>query len=158
MDEQTALAVMMDGIEREAQWQSVLLVEAVVARLRYRDWRFSVRRGAFPTLNVTMSLPDSRTGRLTTLTHSTPIPLREFVDERGARRWLLERVFDIEKHEAMEHFLIDGAAPFFPEHEPGRNPYAVVERAEPVAVDAPARRDDLLTPWWRDSRLSPYKA
>lgn len=31
-------------------------------------------------------------------------------------RWILERILDVERHEAMEYFEIDGDRPFYPWH------------------------------------------
>jgi hypothetical protein len=42
-------------------------------------------------------------------------------------RWLLDRLIDVETHEAMEFLRIDGEQPFPPHHGPGENPYVVVQ-------------------------------
>jgi len=44
-------------------------------------------------------------------------------------RWLLDRVLDVERHEAMEFFAIGDARPFYPEHGPDADLYSVRERA-----------------------------
>lgn len=41
-------------------------------------------------------------------------------------RWLLERVFDVEHHEAMEFFTVAGKRPFYPAHGPGAPLYEVI--------------------------------
>jgi hypothetical protein len=58
--------------------------------------------------------------------HLVPVPPAAF-DERAWRRWLLERLIEIETHEACEFLVIDGARPFAPNHGPGRDPYVVLE-------------------------------
>lgn len=42
-------------------------------------------------------------------------------------RWLFERFCDVEKHEAMEFFTIDGDKPYAPNHGPGWDPYLVTQ-------------------------------
>lgn len=56
-------------------------------------------------------------------------------DERSWRRWLFDRIRDIETHEAMEFFQIDGERPYAPNHGPGRDPYTVHE----IGTDADRR-------------------
>ena len=48
-------------------------------------------------------------------------------DERSWRRWLFERFHDVELHECMEFFTIDGDKPYAPSHGPGNDPYLVRE-------------------------------
>lgn len=48
--------------------------------------------------------------------------------DRGSwRRWLLDRVLEVERHEACEWFAVDGERPFAPNHGPGRDPYTIFE-------------------------------
>ena len=49
-------------------------------------------------------------------------------DARAWTRWLFDRLVDVETHECMEFFKLDGHRPFAPSHGPGNNPYAVRER------------------------------
>lgn len=42
-------------------------------------------------------------------------------------RWVFDQFCKVEIHEAMEHFLVDGARPFPPTHGAGRDPYIVRE-------------------------------
>lgn len=42
-------------------------------------------------------------------------------------RWLFERIAEIERHEQMEWFTIDGEKPYAPNHGPGEDPYIVRE-------------------------------
>lgn len=43
-------------------------------------------------------------------------------------RWVFARILDAERHEAAEFFRVDGAAPFYPNHQDEGSPYAHVER------------------------------
>lgn len=49
-------------------------------------------------------------------------------DERAWRRWLFDRLIDVETHECMEFFKIDSRRPYAPSHGPGNNPYSVRDR------------------------------
>jgi hypothetical protein len=48
-------------------------------------------------------------------------------DVRSWQRWLFERFRDVETHEAMEFFAIDGKKPYAPSHGPGNDPYLIAE-------------------------------
>lgn len=58
------------------------------------------------------------------VSHWFPIPAATW-DRREWELWLFERVMDVERHEGMEFFKIDGKRPFAPNHKRGRNPYLV---------------------------------
>lgn len=58
--------------------------------------------------------------------HLFPVPPASY-DVRSWRRWLFERFRDVELHEAMEWFVIDGEKPYAPSHGPGNDPYLVRE-------------------------------
>jgi hypothetical protein len=45
------------------------------------------------------------------------------MDERGAWRWILEKILLVERHESMEEFKVDGVAVFYPDHE--KDPYSI---------------------------------
>lgn len=60
-------------------------------------------------------------------------------NERSWRRWLFERILDVEKHEAMEFFVVDGCRPLAPAHGPGNDPYFIFEY-----VDDEVRRTNYL--------------
>jgi hypothetical protein len=42
-------------------------------------------------------------------------------------RWVFERILDVERHEAMEFFKVNGIRPYAPNHGPGEDPYVVRE-------------------------------
>lgn len=48
-------------------------------------------------------------------------------DERSWLRWLFECFHQVEFHECMEFFTIDGVKPFAPSHGPGNDPYLLRE-------------------------------
>lgn len=48
-------------------------------------------------------------------------------DQRSWRRWLFDRILDVEKHEAMEFFQVAGRRPYAPSHGPGNDPYMIRE-------------------------------
>jgi hypothetical protein len=48
-------------------------------------------------------------------------------DERSWRRWLFECFHQVELHECMEFFTINGTKPYAPSHGPGNDPYMVRE-------------------------------
>jgi hypothetical protein len=58
--------------------------------------------------------------------HYFPVPPAAY-DERSWRRWLLERLIEVERHEACEFFQIDGRRPYAPHHGPGNDPYIVFD-------------------------------
>lgn len=62
------------------------------------------------------------------VSHQSQVPLVGHNDERWWRRWLLQQILNIETHEACEFFQVGGDKPFFPDHTPGADPYAVRER------------------------------
>jgi hypothetical protein len=64
-----------------------------------------------------------------------PVPAATY-DERSWRRWLFDRILDVETHEAMEHFRLIWTGkdnqdfmerPYSPSHGPGNDPYMIRE-------------------------------
>jgi hypothetical protein len=66
--------------------------------------------------------------------HYMLVPPAAF-DERSWRRWLLEQILLVERHEACEFFQINGDRPYAPSHGPGNDPYLIRE----VGTDEDAR-------------------
>lgn len=60
--------------------------------------------------------------------HYMPVPPAAY-DRRSWQRWLFEQVLLVERHEACEFFVIDGARPYAPNHGPGNDPYIVFDHA-----------------------------
>lgn len=78
-------------------------------------------------LIISMVTEDSLGRGPVVITHELPVP--PFQQEKKVwRRWLLEQIVLVERHEACEFFQVGGDKPFFPDHTPGANPYAVLER------------------------------
>ena len=48
-------------------------------------------------------------------------------DKRSWRRWLFDRLGDVDTHERMEDFVIGGERPYAPSHGPGSDPYLIRE-------------------------------
>jgi hypothetical protein len=63
---------------------------------------------------------------LMAVNHYFPVPPATY-DERSWRRWLFDRLGDVDTHERMEDFVIDGERPYAPSHGPGNNPYMIRE-------------------------------
>lgn len=55
-------------------------------------------------------------------------------NRRSWQRWLFDRFADVQLHEAMEAFVVDGERPFAPHHGPGENPYVVMEHGTDLDV------------------------
>lgn len=58
--------------------------------------------------------------------HFMPVPPAAF-DWRSWRRWLLDQLLLVERHEACEFFQVGGERPYAPSHGPGNDPYLVRE-------------------------------
>ena len=50
------------------------------------------------------------------------------------QRWLFQRFLDVERHECMEFFTVDGDKPYAPNHGPGWDPY-LITTVEATDVD-----------------------
>lgn len=57
--------------------------------------------------------------------HYFPVPPATY-NERSWTWWLFGRFGDVELHERMENFRIDGEPHYPPAHSPGNNPYMVL--------------------------------
>lgn len=77
--------------------------------------------------------------QLITVSHYFPVPAATY-DERSWRRWLFDRLGDIDTHERMEDFVLEVTVtdehgcqarslerPYAPSHGPGNDPYMVRE-------------------------------
>lgn len=77
------------------------------------------------TLQIFGRYPNSyRPDEIINVVHYFIVPAAAY-DRRSWTVWLFERFLDVERHEAMEHFVIDGERPFAPHHGPGNDPYFV---------------------------------
>lgn len=111
-------------------------LEDLVANATYRpDWQIrmaDIDRGQGSkglTLIVTSVGFDTHhpeRGQTYRVNHYFPVPPAAFNRQSWAR-WLLDRLIDVEVHEACEFLRIDGKQPFPPNHGPGWDPYGVRE-------------------------------
>jgi len=109
---------------------------SLVERLAYRpEWTFGVAdidRGqgseglTFTVTTVGFDSYHPERGQTYRVAHYFPVPPAAY-DERSWRRWLLDRLLEVERHEACEFFQIDGERPYAPHHGPGNDPYLVFE-------------------------------
>jgi len=139
----------MDANQNVAPFPSELA--EIVDQLMYRPgWRFSlgdVDRGQgsegltfsvvsdqFDTYN-----PENRMR----VRHMFPVPPAAYNRESWLR-WVLDRLIEIETHEACEFMVVDGNRPFVPNHGPGWDPYMVRElnRPEDAETSFEGKRDE----------------
>jgi hypothetical protein len=106
-------------------------LEDVLARLQFAQpgWTFELRecekhagaRGL--TLVISIETTDAyHPGEPYTVTHYLSVPPASH-DFRNWARWVLEMILLVQRHEAMEAFVIDGERPFAPGHGGGHDPY-----------------------------------
>src|SRR3954453_10654345 len=113
-----------------------VILKELVAKLSYRPgWRFSLEnkdrgQGSSGLTFIVRSLGyDSyhpERGETYGVLHYFPVPPDAY-DERSWRRWLLNRLIEIETHETCDFFQIDGERPYAPHHGPGNDPYIVFD-------------------------------
>jgi hypothetical protein len=117
------------------------ILASLVERLSYREgWKFAledIARGqgsAGLTFSANGIYPDTYApeNRIRVL-HYFPVPPAAY-DERSWRRWLFERILEIERHEAAEFFQIGGERPYAPHHGPGNDPYIIFEHGTDLDV------------------------
>lgn len=64
------------------------------------------------------------------VTHAFPVPPTLYGRDEWVE-WVLDRILDVDRHEAGEFFMVDGVRVFAPRHGPGQNPYRLYrERAD----------------------------
>lgn len=61
--------------------------------------------------------------------HLFPVPPAAY-DSDTWRRWLLDRIVQVETHEACEFFVMGEERPYAPNHGDGRDPYTIFEYIE----------------------------
>jgi len=129
-------------------------LQEMVGNLRYKPgWRFWLRAGVtsgsagqvegLPGVTLTSGsgygtlLPpvflvisaqteDSGGRGPITVDHTFSVPPEEYPVQWHC--WLLDRILDVERHETCEFFRIGDERPFYPEHGPGADLYAIRER------------------------------
>lgn len=109
------------------------VLEDLVAKTEYKPgWRFrlftgfrSEERGEYGlTLEILAETVNSEDflQEHYRVAHWFIVPAATY-NENSWRRWLFERVLDVERHEAQEFFTIGEAKPFRPWHRAGNDPY-----------------------------------
>jgi hypothetical protein len=106
----------------------------IVEKLTYRpDWSFrleDIDRGQGSRGLTFMVLSDQvdtyNPDRPLRVWHYFPVPPAAYNRESWLR-WVLDRLVEIETHEACEFMVVDGQRPFAPNHGPGWDPYAIRE-------------------------------
>jgi hypothetical protein len=73
------------------------------------------------------ALDSTGSGQRIFLEHRFPVAPEELA--MRWHRWLLDRILDVERHEACEFFRIGGERPFYPEHGPDADLYGITERS-----------------------------
>lgn len=129
----------MTMIHNSAPWS--LTLERLVHHLSYKKgwafWLTNVDRGQGSvglTLCVETTNPDSyHPERSRAVMHYMIVPAAAY-DERSWRRWILEQILLIERHEACEFFKIDGERPYAPHHGPGNDPYTVFDHGSDLDI------------------------
>lgn len=123
-------------------------LDSLVQSLRYKPgWRIALedkdrgQRSSGLTLAVYITEPDTyHPDETMRVVHYFIVPAAAY-DARSWRRWLFERLLDVEKHECMEFFRFVSSGmpddcseyrPYAPHHGPGNDPYAIFEHAPDV--------------------------
>lgn len=114
--------------------KALAILEQLVTELTYKPgWTFDladIDRGqgcTGTTLRIAGTVPDSwNPDEPVTFLHLMAVPAAAY-NRQSWQRWLFRQILDVELHEAMEFFKVDGEAPYFPSHAPGWHPYDVRE-------------------------------
>ena len=98
----------------------------LVAHLSYKPgWVFKIGGPLNSMLCVFATTPDSSNpARSRTTQHQFTLPPLG----TDLVRWALDRLLEIEQHEACEFFTVNGSRPFFPNHQDEGSPYDLVDR------------------------------
>lgn len=104
----------------------------LVDELTYRpEWTFSLwdgDRGQHSrglTFEVRAVVPDSyHPERVIGVRHLFIVPAASY-NRTSWMRWLLDRLIDVETHEACEFFQLDGQRVYAPHHSEGEDPYII---------------------------------
>jgi len=139
--------------------QSYSELALMVASLAYKEnWRFALRHGftsntGFPLhdeppqaanaatastifisdepvfLIIELRTPDSGNPQMLTMVqHTFAVPPAD-VPHMLWDEWLIRCILCVETHEMCEFFSVNGAKPFYPEHGPSANLYAIKRKA-----------------------------
>lgn len=119
------------------------LLSDLIERTQYRPgWRFGLAdEDGVTELHIYALGYDSyhpENGETYRVRHSFMVPPATF-NEESWKRWLLDRLIDVETHECCEFFKLGDQRPFAPNHGPGWNPYGVRELNKPEAAETTFR-------------------
>lgn len=121
----------------------------LVPRITYKpSWKFELAeldrgQGCHGlTLIIGAQVPDSTVpGSHVEVLHLFPV-LPAAYNQTAWEDWVLECILMVEKHETLEFFQVDGVAPYFSDHGPGRNPYAQMR------IKPPEQPAEAAVPWF----------
>lgn len=107
-------------------------LDDLVGQLSYRDWTFrlhDIDRGQNCeglTFSVYARVQNSLADDYQPMTvhHLFPVPAAAY-NRTSWMRWLLDRLLEVESHEACEFFKINGERVFAPHHSEGEDPYII---------------------------------
>lgn len=115
----------------------------VIRDVRYENWEFHIRDLTLSTvcsLEITTTVPNSdnksQTIRVTHIFGVQADP-KMVLGRDYWERWVLDCIFNVYRHEAMENFWIGDERPFYPEHGPGAASYAVKRKIYPKKLELP---------------------
>lgn len=120
---------------QEAPYPEILaqLVKALAYR---KGWTFSLShrdRGQGSkglTLRILIECVDAYyPDQEISINHYMLVPPASY-NEPSWKRWLLDQVLLVERHEACEFFQINGVRPYAPHHGPGFDPYIIFDHGE----------------------------
>ncbi len=113
-----------------------IILKELVDKLTYRPgWQFSLEhidRGqgseglTLRILTVGYDTYHPELGENYRVYHYMPVPPAAY-DLRSWRRWLLDQIILVERHEACEFFQIDGERYYAPHHGFGQDPYIIFD-------------------------------
>lgn len=110
------LRQLVDGLTYKPGWTFTL-----------HDWLDRGQGSVGTTLVITALVLDSyHPASHIRVNHYMPVPPAAF-DTRSWRRWLLEQILLVERHEAAEFFAVHEDRPYAPSHAAGNDPYLVRE-------------------------------
>jgi hypothetical protein len=132
-------------IQQTGPAESLAILRELVTGLSYKPgWVFELRdvdRGqgcSGTTLLISATVPDSWNPQESVgFLHLMPVPAAAY-NRRSWTRWLFRQILDVETHEALEFFKVDGEPPYFPSHAPGWHPYDLREVIPQDAALAPS--------------------
>jgi hypothetical protein len=112
------------------------VLREMVAELTYKPgWTFTLKSSPWRAgwagilFEIRVETTNNiRSGEDIRVRHSMPVPVYVGGDPAYWRRWIFDQIVNVERHEAAELFQIGEERPFFPDHGPAADPYAVRDR------------------------------